>query len=113
MEAAGPGTFRNSLIHFTNDTKLLPGVAIYGKTTGQKQRYPWYLAGKYGAGRRAYAEQGRNKRADLQKGQYGRYFENSGELSNSGYARRENREQSVVAGAPRTWRYRREELITV
>ncbi len=32
MEATGLGTFRNSLIHFTNDTKLLPGVAIYGKT---------------------------------------------------------------------------------
>ena len=33
MEA---GTFRNSLIHFTNDTKLLPGVAIYGKNGGDK-----------------------------------------------------------------------------
>lgn len=36
MEATGLGTFRNSLIHFTNDTKLLPGVAIYGKNGGGK-----------------------------------------------------------------------------
>ena len=36
MEATGLGTFRNSLIHFTNDTKLLSGVAIYGKNGGGK-----------------------------------------------------------------------------
>ena len=35
MEATGLGTFKNCLIAY-NHTKLLPGVAIYGKNGGGK-----------------------------------------------------------------------------
>lgn len=36
MEATGLGAFKNSLIPYTNDVKLLPGIAIYGKNGGGK-----------------------------------------------------------------------------
>ena len=36
MEATGLGTYKNSLIHYTSRTKLLPGVAIFGKDGGGK-----------------------------------------------------------------------------
>lgn len=36
MEATGLGTFKNSLIQFQKSTKLLPGIAIYGKNGGGK-----------------------------------------------------------------------------